>query len=157
MSVKVTGSDQRLSLALPSEGQTWVRHGNEMVGAAPGGGGGGAPTSLLEVANTAGPISVAKPLTILNAAGDFNLPNGTVHGFDKYVRAGGPSTFVQKLHSVAGNITNGLDDVLFLSFTSATVPVYVHLKWDATISKWLLVGFTDLAGYGTTVFWTLDT
>jgi hypothetical protein len=31
MSVKVTGSDQRLSLSLPGEGQTWVRQGQQMV------------------------------------------------------------------------------------------------------------------------------
>jgi hypothetical protein len=39
MSVRVTGSDKRLSVAMPAEGQTWKRVGDSMVGADLGGGG----------------------------------------------------------------------------------------------------------------------
>ena len=41
MSVRVSGSDKRLSLKLPAEGQGWKRQGDEMVPADLAGGGGG--------------------------------------------------------------------------------------------------------------------
>jgi hypothetical protein len=146
MSVKVTGSDERLSLRLPSEGQTWVRHGNEMVGAAAGGGGGGGGGAADEFVQGSNDVTPTVPHSDceLDAIDPFfqALPAGTTDGFVKTLRAngsgGGPGTSITGAFRIGAGVGTQPTQINLTANGDGAL-----LVWQAATARWvirLLVG-----------------
>jgi hypothetical protein len=96
MSLKVTGSNTRLSVRMPAEGQTLVRQGDEMIGADAG----GAATSVEGLPDT--------PVTI-NSQGNVEISAGVDPGVvgDVIIKAaegGPPSTSHLSLIATRGQV-----------------------------------------------------
>jgi len=150
MSVKVLGTEQRLALELPAEGQTWVREGDRMKGAAASGG--SAPNSqdqFLPAPN--GAVDPTKAHTDLEGdaldPSSWTLAAGTTDGFTKTIRlnanAGGGSEVVVTpgLRVAAGN--GPQPNVI----NFPAVGDGCMLMWQAASGKWvvrLLTGTANL-------------
>jgi hypothetical protein len=76
MSIRVVGSNKRLSLQLPGEGQGWARSGDEMVPVDLGGG--GPATSVVGAVDTDVPITASGTGDVnIQAGDDVNISAGT--------------------------------------------------------------------------------
>lgn len=137
MSIKVTGTDERLSLRLPTEGEGWKRQGNEMV-STPFGGSANSQDQFLQ---QSGAIDPTKAHT--EVEGDaldpsaFTLAAGTTDGFQKSIRCSGNG---------AGGIT--ITAALRIQGGVGTQPTNITfdatgqgalLMWQAASSKWVIL------------------
>ncbi len=139
MSVQISGSNQRLSLQLPAEGQTWKRQGDEMIPADLGASG----TAYEHVA-AEGPLSptVAHTDLALDGIGGVTYPlaNGTVNGFRKSIRVYEASA---EASHITGNFRTG--NAANTNVASIDVQAFgdepdeIELIWVASLTKWVIV------------------
>ena len=159
MSVKVLGTEQRLALELPAEGETWVREGDRMKSAPAGGGGGaqlihgfmaptttgdGAPqtisTNLLSSARKldGGSLGVAN-----GGGGWVVMPGGTIsnlrvklEGLDNGVGGGDSATVTLYLNGAptALDVTLTSDSTAIETATTITIPEQASVQLVGSIT-----------------------